>query len=113
MFGVKFAENINRIIKQKNSSYICDTFITQSRLHFVLRKKELKGDDPFLLMISKNYKTLSCLLDNLAKETLNNYIENSINFSFINNSIEGSLSLDDHISRDFMFIYDESLYIEG
>lgn len=111
MFGEQFANNVNNIVSKNSKIYICDTYFTSSQLHFVFRKKISTGTDKLLERFSKDQENFINLINKLAIDTVPEYVENSIRLNFINNSIEGTLLLNDHISKDFMFIYDEHIFV--
>lgn len=110
MFGSQLSKNINKVIG--SDVYTCDTFIAQSELHFILRRL-IKSTlpDPFLSKICSDPLKLAILINNLAIETVPEYISRSITFKFINNRLEGTLAMNDHIEHALMFTYDEAVII--
>ena|SRR5665647_639488 len=109
MFGRELAKNVNKVFGkgEYKEEYVCDTHLTESQLHFSLRKRSGKSVDAFLVRLCKSPNRFLTLLDILAKEVVPDYIENSILFKLNNNVLEGSLQLRDGVTSDFMFLYDE------
>lgn len=110
MFGRELAKNLNKVIEDEE--YICDTHLTQCQLYFSIKRKDGGSDDALLIRLCNHPNKFARLIDNLAREIVPDYMENSVIFKMNNGVLEGSLELRDNITSDFMFLYDEVIAID-